>query len=237
MAARRRGRTGIGQSPPSRPARIRRPVRIGIVGLPNAGKIDALQRADPCRRRRRQLPVHDHRAERGGGHRPRRAPDGRSRAWSARARCCPRRSSSPTSPGWSGAPRRARGSATSFWPRSGRPTRSATWSAATPMSDVPHPDGSVDPVRDIETIETELLLADLDQAERAPRSGGEAGQLGRSKEAAAERRLAPARWSSALGAGRAGAGRCRRREGPRGTETAPGADAQADPLRRQCRRG
>lgn len=31
---------------------------------------------------------------------------------------------------------------------------------------VPHPDGSVDPIRDIETIETELVLADFDQAER-----------------------------------------------------------------------
>ncbi len=31
---------------------------------------------------------------------------------------------------------------------------------------VPHPDGSVDPIRDIETIETELLLADYEQAER-----------------------------------------------------------------------
>jgi ribosome-binding ATPase len=31
---------------------------------------------------------------------------------------------------------------------------------------VVHPDGSVDPLRDIETIETELLLADLDQASR-----------------------------------------------------------------------
>lgn len=31
---------------------------------------------------------------------------------------------------------------------------------------VPHPDGSVDPMRDIETIETELVLADFDQAER-----------------------------------------------------------------------
>jgi GTP-binding protein YchF len=29
-----------------------------------------------------------------------------------------------------------------------------------------HPDGSVNPVRDIETIETELLMADLEQAER-----------------------------------------------------------------------
>lgn len=31
---------------------------------------------------------------------------------------------------------------------------------------IPHPDGSVDPMRDIETIETELVLADFDQAER-----------------------------------------------------------------------
>ena len=31
---------------------------------------------------------------------------------------------------------------------------------------VPHPDGDVDPARDIETIESELLLADLEQAER-----------------------------------------------------------------------
>ncbi len=33
-------------------------------------------------------------------------------------------------------------------------------------SGVPHPDGSVDPLRDIETIETELLLADYEQTER-----------------------------------------------------------------------
>ena len=31
---------------------------------------------------------------------------------------------------------------------------------------VPHPEGDVDPARDAETIETELLLADLEQAER-----------------------------------------------------------------------
>jgi GTP-binding protein YchF len=33
-------------------------------------------------------------------------------------------------------------------------------------SGVPHPDGDVDPLRDIETVETELLLADFEQAER-----------------------------------------------------------------------
>jgi GTP-binding protein YchF len=32
--------------------------------------------------------------------------------------------------------------------------------------DVAHPDGGVDPLRDVETVETELLLADLEQAER-----------------------------------------------------------------------
>jgi GTP-binding protein YchF len=31
---------------------------------------------------------------------------------------------------------------------------------------VPHPDGGVDPLRDIETVEAELLLSDLEQAER-----------------------------------------------------------------------
>jgi GTP-binding protein YchF len=31
---------------------------------------------------------------------------------------------------------------------------------------VPHPEGAVDPLRDVETVEAELLLADLEQAER-----------------------------------------------------------------------
>ncbi len=33
-------------------------------------------------------------------------------------------------------------------------------------SGVPHPDGRIDPIRDIETIETELLLSDYEQVER-----------------------------------------------------------------------
>ena len=71
-----------------------------------------------------------------------------------------------TSPAWSREPRRERASATASSARSARPTRSATSSAATPTTAFPHPDGSVDPLRDIETIETELLLADYEQAER-----------------------------------------------------------------------
>ena len=56
--------------------------------------------------------------------------------------------------------------ATSSWPRSAR--RDAICHVVRCHADenVIHPDGSVDPVRDIETIETELLLADLDQASR-----------------------------------------------------------------------
>ena len=34
------------------------------------------------------------------------------------------------------------------------------------VEQVPHPEGRVDPVADVETVETELLLADLEQAER-----------------------------------------------------------------------
>ncbi|HEY0391303.1 MAG TPA: redox-regulated ATPase YchF, partial [Solirubrobacterales bacterium] len=42
-------------------------------------------------------------------------------------------------------------------------------------SGVPHPDGRVDPLADIETIETELVLADYDQVERRlPRVGKQA---------------------------------------------------------------
>ena len=58
---------------------------------------------------------------------------------------------------------------------------------ATHDSGVPHPDGRVDPLRDVETIEAELLLADLEQAERTARAGDEAGPLGRQAEAIAER--------------------------------------------------
>jgi membrane-associated phospholipid phosphatase len=58
------------------------------------------------------------------------------------------------------------GSATSSWPTSARPTRCCTSCARTTTTNVIHPEGRVDPARDIETIETELIYADLEQAER-----------------------------------------------------------------------
>jgi GTP-binding protein YchF len=51
---------------------------------------------------------------------------------------------------------------------------------------VPHPDGKVDPVADAETVETELLLADLEQAERRLERVTKQARSG-DKEAIAER--------------------------------------------------
>ncbi len=52
---------------------------------------------------------------------------------------------------------------------------------------VPHPEGSADPARDIETVEAELLLADLEQAERRLERVRKQAHSG-DKEAIAEQR-------------------------------------------------
>ncbi len=44
--------------------------------------------------------------------------------------------------------------------------RSATSSAPTAIEQIPHPEGRVDPVADAEVVDAELLLADLEQAQR-----------------------------------------------------------------------
>ena len=100
---------------------------------------DAVQRADAGGGPDRDLPVHDRGAERGDRGGPGRAPGGRWRRRPGRARRSRRRSSSTTSPAWCGAPRRARAWATASWPRSARPTRSATSSAPTATSGSPTP--------------------------------------------------------------------------------------------------
>jgi hypothetical protein len=67
-------------------------------------------------------------------------------------------------------------------------------------SDVPHPDGRVDPLADIETIETELVLADYEQVERRLGRVGKQAKSG-DKEAIAEREWLEA-VQEALAAGR-----------------------------------
>ena len=65
---------------------------------------------------------------------------------------------------------------------------------------VVHPDGRVDPLRDVETVETELLYADLEQAERRLE------KVARDAKSLDRERLAEEAWLqelvSALGAGR-----------------------------------
>ena len=42
-------------------------------------------------------------------------------------------------------------------------------------ADVTHVEGRIDPIADAETVETELMLADLDSLERRARAAGEEG--------------------------------------------------------------
>ena len=100
---------------------------------------------------------------------------------------------------------------------------------------VPHPEGRVDPVADIELIETELLAADLEQAERRLERVTKQARS-QDKEAVAERDWLE-QVVEALGAGRPvrdvpGA---RRRGG--GAAAPVRADLQAGALRRERRRG
>ena len=141
-------------------------MKVGIVGMPNAGKSSLFRCAHRRRGRGRQLPVHDDRAER------RRRPGGRRaarrgrRTPSSRRRSCRTRSSSTTSPASSPARTRARASATSSSPTSARPTRSSTSSGPTRIRTSCIRTGASTRVADIDTIETELIYADLEQAER-----------------------------------------------------------------------
>ena len=71
---------------------------------------------------------------------------------------------------------RARGSATSSSPISARSTPSRMWCAASRTTTSPMSTGKIDPIADIETIETELMLADLDSLEKRVDNAGEEGQ-------------------------------------------------------------
>ena len=99
-----------------------------------------------------------------------------SRCWASRNRSFRPASPSSISPAWCAAPRKARGSATSFSPPSARSTPSCMWCAASRTRDVTHVEGKIDPIADIDTIETELMLADLESPGKARRRAGEKGQ-------------------------------------------------------------
>ena len=100
---------------------------------------------------------------------------------------------------------------------------------------VVHPEGRVDPLADIDTIETELIYADLEQAERRLERVSKTAKSG-DRHAIAEAALARAADRGAAGRP-AGADRAAAGRRPRRDDAALAADRQAGPVRRQRRRG
>ena len=140
-------------------------MKVGIVGMPNAGKsslFNALSQAGAeaanypfttIEPNVAVVPVKDERMEQ----------------WPRRSRpptSSGTRSSSTTSPASSPARHKGEGLGNKFLANI-RECDALLHVVRTHSDDnVIHPDGRVDPAADIETIETELLLADLDTAER-----------------------------------------------------------------------
>ena len=210
-------------------------MKVGIVGMPNAGKsslFNALTQAGAEAANYPFTTIEPNVAVVAGrGRAPRR---GRRRR-SARRTSSATRSTSTTSRASSRARTTARASATASSRTSARPTRSSTSCAPTHDPNVIHPEGRVDPMADIETIETELIFADLEQAERRH------ARVVRDARGGERAAVAEEAWLreliDALHAGRPARtvpppeGRAARAARPRP------ADRQAGAVRRQRRRG
>ena len=141
--------------------------KCGIVGLPNVGKstlFNALTQTAAAQAANYpfctiepnvgDVAVPDRAARQAGRDRQ----VGRDRARPA--------SPSSTSPGWCAAPPRAKGWATSSSPTSAKWTPSSMCCAASRTTTSPMSKGRIDPVSDAETVETELMLADLESLEK-----------------------------------------------------------------------
>ena len=121
----------------------------------------------------------------------------RSPGSTTRPGSCRPRFGSWTSPGWSAARRPGQGLGNQFLSHIRETDAICQVVRVFTDPDVSHVDGDVSPERDIETIATELMLADLQTLEKAaPRLAKEA-KSGRDPERVADRR-----------GGREGAGRC-----------------------------
>ena len=100
---------------------------------------------------------------------------------------------------------------------------------------VVHPEGRVDPLADVETIETELLYADLEQAERRLER---VAKQAKSRRQGADRRGALAARGGGRAAGRAGGAHGAAARGrARGRDAAVRAHLEAGPVRGERGRG
>ena len=145
-------------------------MKVGIVGMPNAGKsslFNALTRAGAeaanypfttIEPNVAIVPVDDERLDAG------------RRDRSARRTSSTTRSTSTTSPGSSRGAPEGEGLGNKFLANIRETDAIVHVVRAHDDANVIHPEGGVDPLRDIETIETELIYADLEQAERRARA-------------------------------------------------------------------
>ena len=136
-------------------------LKCGIVGLPNVGKSTLFNALTKAGIAAENYPFCTIEPNVGIVEVPGPAACRACRRSRNRRRSFRRSSSSSTSRASSPARRRARASATSFSRTSAKPTRSRTSCAASTTTNVVHVGGRIDPLADIETINTELALADL----------------------------------------------------------------------------
>ena len=145
---------------------LRAMMKVGIVGMPNAGKSSLFNALSQAGARGGELPVHDDRAERRGGRRRGRAARrGGDDAWGA-SNVVPDTIEFHDIAGLVAGAHKGEGLGNQFLANIRETDALLHVVRAHDDPNVIHPDGRVDPAADMDTIETELIYADLEQAER-----------------------------------------------------------------------
>ncbi len=175
-------------------------------------QVHPLQRPHQGRHRGRELPVLHHRAERRHRRAARPAPRRSWRRSSSPSVSSRRSSSSSTSPAWSPARRKGEGLGNQFLAHIRETDAIVNVVRCFDDENVVHVAGKVDPVADIEVIQTELCLADLATVEKSLARYGKVAKAGNDKDA---KRLVDVLDEVRGGAQRGAAGAQRRRSARR----------------------